>query len=301
MSVIWRRPLQLAGPFVVCMFAGILGGCSKSEEKPAQNKVDATPAATQTAGTTPSAAAAQNVENTQIYAELHQSYKQAVIEQTPKDVGRPPDLTVAGKKTAEIWRQIKGEGDAGTGGLWAQIRFMTKEGKRIHYEAVVKTSAGEFQIEMLPDAAPNHARNFIALARAGYYDGLGVDYILKQMYDEQPWTLLLAGCPLGTGEAGQGSIGYWLMPEVSKKYSHEEGVVGAWPLENSACKFYISLTRAPWMDADYTVFGRISKGLDVARKISQAPQQKDDQGKETGDPREPIVIESVTILQTTEN
>ncbi len=281
---------------VVAMLLALLGGCSKAtEEKPTaggETKVAATPASTAQPAVVP-----QNVENTQAYAYLHQSFQEATLDETPQNLNKPPDVTVAGKKTAEILRQVRGEN--GTGGLWEQIRFMTPQGKRISYEAVVKTAAGEFHIELLPDAAPNHVRNFIALARAGYYDGLFFDYIIPQKFKDD-CTLVLAGCPLGTNEFGHGHIGYWLKPEANSKYAHDEGTVGAWPLENAACKFYISMTRAPGMDTGgYTVFGRISKGLEVARKLAQSPLQTND-GQETGFPVEPIVMQSVTILQKTE-
>jgi cyclophilin family peptidyl-prolyl cis-trans isomerase len=288
-----------ATPLTLLVLA-LLGGCTKAPEEKsaaAETKVAATPARL-----TQSAVVAQNIENTQTYADLHKPFKEATFDEKPDKVSRHPDETAAGKKTAELLRQIRGEN--GTGGLWEQIRFLTPQGKRISYEAVVKTDAGEFNIELLPDVAPNHVRNFIALARAGYYDGLGIDYILKQVVEEQTWTVLLAGCPLGTGEAGHGSIGYWLKREITGKCTHEEGTVGAWPveesLENTACKFYINLTKASWMDPSYTVFGRICKGLDVVRKISRAPQQKDDKGMEIGYPQDPIILQSVTIVQKTE-
>lgn len=288
---------HFAGLSVFALLASLLGGCSRTEEaKPAASAGEPKVAATPVRSLEP-APVAQNVENTQVYANLHQPYSQAVTEKTPDNVRRPPDETRAEKKTAEIWRQIKGEN--GTGGLWEQIRFMTPQGKRISYEALVKTNLGDFHIELLPDIAPNHVRNFIALARASYYDGLGIDYILKEK--EQNQTVLLAGCPLGTGEEGQGSIGYWLKPENTSKITHEEGSIGSWPLENAACKLYINMAKAPWMDVDgYTAFGRICKGLDVVRKIAAAPQKKDDKGLDTGDPLEPITIQSVTILQKTE-
>src|ERR1700677_3123462 len=187
------RRVHFAGLSMLTL-ASMLAGCSNTEEpKPVQTsetKVPATPVQSV-------APAAPNVENTPLYAHLHQSYSEAVTESTPDNVRRPPDETAAGKKTAEIWRLIKGEN--GSGGLWEQIRFLTPQGKRISYEALVKTSFGEFHIELLPDAAPNHVRNFIALARAGYYDGLGVDHIIKEK--DSTWTVLAAGCPLGTDEA----------------------------------------------------------------------------------------------------
>ena len=188
-------------------------------------------------------------------------------------------------------------------GSWDEIRFVTPEGKRIIYSATIKTDLGDIQLDLYPEAAPNHVRNFVALAKVGYYDGLAFDFVMKQEVNEKTWTCILAGCPLGTSEAGYGSIGYWLLPEYSDKHTHEAGTIGAWhdqTLDSAACKFYITLTSAPWLDTGYTIFGKITKGLDIAQKISEQPLQRDegaaprmeDQG---GRPRNPVIMRSVTI------
>src|SRR5207247_1976408 len=102
-----------------------------------------------------------------------------------------------------------------------------------------------------------------------------------------------------TGDPSYGSIGYWLKPELSDKLEHEEGTVGAWhaeALETAACKFYITLSKAPWMDfingGRWTVFGKVSQGLAVARTILMRPV-RDDEFRDR--PVSPVVIRSVTI------
>src|SRR5262249_47435071 len=93
-----------------------------------------------------------------------------------------------------------------------------------------------------------------------------------------------------------GSIGYWLKPELCDKVIHEEGTVGAWhaeEVETAACKFYITLSKAPWMDGNWTVFGKVTQGLDVARKILEGPVRRDDEFRDR--PQHPVVIRSVTI------
>src|SRR5207249_4183040 len=91
-----------------------------------------------------------------------------------------------------------------------------------------------------------------------------------------------------------GSIGYWLKPELSEQVKHEAGTVGAWhaeEVETAACKFYITLDRAPWMDRNWTVFGKVTQGLEVARKIRARPTRAEEPDR----PREPVVIRAVTI------
>jgi cyclophilin family peptidyl-prolyl cis-trans isomerase len=117
---------------------------------------------------------------------------------------------------------------------------------------------------------------------------------------KQVFEYLEAGCPLGTGGPGYGHIGYWLQPEIrdpkdNPKVRHEEGTVGAVPgedLATTACKFYITLSKVPpGMDGRYNVFGKVTRGLDVARKILSRPVTQDDPTR----PEEPVVIRSVSI------
>src|SRR5436305_1019895 len=82
----------------------------------------------------------------------------------------------------------------------------------------------------------------------------------------------------GTGQIDQGSIGYWLKPEFTTDVTHEPGVVGAVHTAEedvSGCKFYINLTKAPVLDGNYTVFGKVAAGLEVAAQIRSAPIRQD--------------------------
>jgi peptidyl-prolyl cis-trans isomerase B (cyclophilin B) len=226
---------------------------------------------------------------------LHQPFIEAVYLEPPEGQLRPPDQTKAGKNVAKLYETVAGRD--GVGGLWDEVKFNTPDGKRINYQADIKTDQGNIHIEFLPDVAPNHVRNFIALAKAGYYDGLEFD---RTVYEELPGEkgtfleYLEAGCPLGTADPAYGSIGYWLKPELSDQAKHEAGTVGAWhaeEVETAACKFYITLDKAPWMDGNWTVFGKVTQGLDVARAIRTQPVRKDEQDR----PERPVVIRSVTV------
>ncbi len=181
-------------------------------------------------------------------------------------------------------------------GLWDKIALTTSDGKRLQYVASLKTDLGTIEIQLFPEAAPNHVRNFIALAQSGYYNGLPFHRTLRGNVDGNTVAYLEGGCPLGTGEFGSGSVGYWLKPEISATLTHEEGTVGAVhgeTMESAACKFYVCLTRSPGMDGSYTIFGKITKGLDVAHAIHKRPVVDD--GDLSDRPREPVVIRTVTI------
>jgi peptidyl-prolyl cis-trans isomerase B (cyclophilin B) len=264
-----------------------LAGCGQA---PASDP-DSTPAAPSAA--TPAAQAAVPLD-----PRLHQPFLKAASLDPPDDEEqRPPDTTKAGKVVGKLFAAVVGKD--GVGGLWDQVQFATPDGKRLNYLATIRTDLGTVVIELWPDVAPNHVRNFVALARAGYYDGLDFDQLHREELVGQPESALeyvVAGCPLGTGEPGYGSIGYWLLPEVNEQLHHEEGTVGAWHgyvQESAACKFYITLTKAPLLDGNFTIFGKVRQGLEVVRTISSRPRRSEPGSEER--PVEPVVMRQVTI------
>ncbi len=229
---------------------------------------------------------------------LHLPFAKAAhaVDDPPPNVQPPPDVTMTGKSVYKLYQEVVRE--------WETIRFTTTDGKKIAYTATIETALGPLDIELRPDLAPNHVRNFIALARTGYYDGLVFDRIYhdetldepKERFDE-----IEAGCPLGTGQPGYGSIGYWLYPEFqpSETVTHEEGTVGAchdFEADTAACRFYITLCKFPSLDDNFTVFGKVTRGLDVARKIFEQPIIISDQDADNSRrPVKPVVMQKVTI------
>jgi cyclophilin family peptidyl-prolyl cis-trans isomerase len=229
----------------------------------------------------------------------HQPFDKATrrADNPPEECSRPPDTTVSGKPVFKLYNEVVR--------LWDTVRFVTPDGKRVAYSATVETDLGEVEIELHPEWAPNHVRNFVALARAGYYDGLFFDRVRHEESEDEaakPLETVEAGCPLGTGDPGNGSIGYWLNPESPEgdaKPTHEEGTVGACrgaEPDTAACRFYITLCKAPYLDGNYTVFGKVTRGLDVARKIHLRPVIVDDQDADGNRrPEKPVRIKKVTI------
>lgn len=265
-----------------------LGGCGKN--KPAAETVEAPPAeapASSQNGTSAKNAAPPGPSDPR----WQQSFAEATIADPPPDWQRPPDTTLAGKSVGKLYTEVVR--------LWDDVRFFTPSGKRLTYRAILDTEMGPIEIMLRPDWAPNHVRSYIALARAGYFDGLVFQRTVHEETVGKPGDkldLIEGGCPLGTGDIGFGSIGYWLKPEINPQVSHEEGSVGASHGESAdtaACKFYITLSKAPFMDGEYTIFGKITQGLDVARKILTLPVRND---YPDGDrPIKPVVIRKVTI------
>jgi peptidyl-prolyl cis-trans isomerase B (cyclophilin B) len=216
------------------------------------------------------------------------SFSEAITEDCPEDQQPPPDRTLNGLSTGKLREAVQR--------LWGGIAFTTPSGKKLAYSATLDTEYGPITMTLLPEVAPNHVRNFVALARAGYYDGLLFEHVIQQEGEGGPEAkleLIEGGCPLGTGEAGIGHLGYWLKPEFNAEIKHVEGTVGACLTgapDTAACRFYITLSTAPVMDGNFTVFAKVTHGLDVVRTIAKQPRPDGSLR-----PNKPAVIRKVTI------
>jgi peptidyl-prolyl cis-trans isomerase B (cyclophilin B) len=216
------------------------------------------------------------------------SFAEAVTENSPDDQQPPPDRTLNGLSTGKLREEVQR--------LWEQIPFTAPSGRKLAYAATLETEYGPITLALLPAVAPNHVRNFVALARAGYYDGLLFDNVVQQQGEGGPEArleLVEGGCPMGTGEPGIGHLGYWLKPEFNDTVKHEEGTVGAClsgAEDTAACRFYITLSKAPVMDRNFTVFAKVTSGLDVVRTIAEKPRADG-----SSRPDKPVFIRKVTI------
>ncbi len=283
---IWLRCLAIGALLTTLA----VSGCGKKQPP---STVTTKPAAPEVAAPAPAPARDR----------LHQSFTDATRGPDNPPGDRPPDMTMTGKPTFKIFEAVQKS--------WDTIRFVDAAGKPIHCTAVIETNFGNVEIELKPESAPNHVRNFIALAKAGYYDGLLFDRIKHEETtgtDGKPELelhMVEAGCPVGAGNVPSGSIGYWLKEEFNEKEKHEEGTVGACreiEADTAATRFYITLDKAPYLDGNYTVFGKVKKdSLDVVRRIAKEPVKLDDQEGDDGSrkPLKQIVIQKVSIKMET--
>ena len=159
-------------------------------------------------------------------------------------------------------------------------------------QAVVETDRGPFVIDLLPEAAPNHVGYFIASAEEGVYD----DTIFHRMVRHG---IVQGGDPLTKDPEkpelyGQGGLGV-LAAELSDE-AHTRGAVSAaqvpGDLDSAGSQFFISVVDQPGLDGSYTIFGRVSEGMNLVTEISEA--QTDEPGKAV----DRIAIRSVTIRDT---
>lgn len=270
--------------------AGVsLAGCSKSESVAVDEGNQGSSAQASAANTAGPAKERKPHHDPQ----LHLSFQEAVLPQPPEDRHRPPDVTMTGKSVGKLYTEVVE--------MWDKIEFTAEDKTCITYRARLETDLGPIVIELKPEWAPNHVRSFIALARTGYYDGLVFERIVKDASTQVPAArleMIEGGCPLGTGAMGYGSIGYWLRPEFSEDAAHVPGAVGACNSaeeDAGACRFYINLCEAPFLDGHFTVFGKVVSGLDVARNIHNQPVRQDAEYPAGDRPMSPVIIRKVTI------
>jgi cyclophilin family peptidyl-prolyl cis-trans isomerase len=303
MTLTFARRLGLRHLAVVLLVGGLgTSGCGKNAPPESAPSTDASPEAVSVekpavkASETPAPAELPLVPRDRFHLAFAQATRPAA--DPPPEANRPPDETVSKKPVCKLLDAVTNN--------WDSIHFVTADGKKILYSAEIDTSLGTIEITLFADQAPNHVRNFIALARAGYYDELFFDRIREEKGEGKELHSVEAGCPLGTGEPNNGSIGYWLKEEFTpgEKMSHEEGTVGACREEDAdtaACRFYITLNKPSFMDGQYTIFGKVVQGLDVVRKIYHQPVIIDDKDRDGARrPEKPIVIHKVTIHEQTE-
>jgi peptidylprolyl isomerase len=163
------------------------------------------------------------------------------------------------------------------------------------YTATLHTSCGDIVIELLADRAPQTVNSFVFLAEQGYFDGTRV-HRLDTSID-----VIQAGDPTGTGTGGPG---YSLPDELQGDESYTAGTVAmanAGPGTAGSQFFIITGDEGTKLDdsPDYTIFGRVVEGLDVAERIQSLPIRDPDaaaQGDLSGQqPAEAVYIDGVTI------
>lgn len=132
------------------------------------------------------------------------------------------------------------------------------------YVATVHTEKGDIVMELDPLYAPHHVNNFVFLTREGFYDGLTFHRV-------EPNFVIQGGDPLG---AGSGGPGYTIPAEVGLLHIQGAVAMARRPDQvnperrSSGSQFYITLKPTPFLDGQYSVFGKIIEGFDVVQKIA---------------------------------
>ena len=177
--------------------------------------------------------------------------------------------------------------------------------------ATINTNHGTIKIQLFDELVPKTVKNFVELAKKGYYNGIIFHRVI-------PDFMIQGGDPTGTGAGGESSFGGPFADEFSNEVFNLNGALSmanAGPNTNGSQFFIVTNTDVPanmiqqmegagypaeiidayknggtpWLDHRHTVFGQVLSGLDIAEKISQVKRDMQDK------PLSDVVMETVTI------
>jgi peptidyl-prolyl cis-trans isomerase B (cyclophilin B) len=156
--------------------------------------------------------------------------------------------------------------------------------------AIIETKFGEIELEFLDDKAPGHVKNFLDLAKKGFYDGTTFHRVI-------PGFMIQGGCPntkdpkSSRAQHGTGGPGYNIKAEFNDT-PHKRGVVSmarANDPNSAGCQFFICVKDSGFLDRQYTAFGRVVRGIEVADQIVNAPRDRNDNPNERIDMKVRVV------------
>ena len=157
------------------------------------------------------------------------------------------------------------------------------------YLATITTNQGSIEIELFVKEAPKTVNNFVTLSKDGFYDGVIFHRVI-------PNFMIQGGDPLtrsedksrhGTGGSAARYFGIgkesdpktWDLPAEFSSRSHSRGILSMARSQNpdsGGSQFFICVADAPFLDSQYTVFGKVIEGMKVADQIVNAPRDQRD-------------------------
>jgi len=142
------------------------------------------------------------------------------------------------------------------------IDLMLLSGISDSSEAVIETTKGTIIAQLYPNEAPGSVANFVDLSDQGYFNE-------KTWHRVVPNFVIQTGCPRGDG---YGSMDYTIRSEYSQLYYDGEGYLGmaATPMpDTEGTQWFITQSSTPHLDGRYTIFGKVSSGMDVVHNMQE--------------------------------
>lgn len=150
--------------------------------------------------------------------------------------------------------------------LWILVGFFGFAGyAQAQLSAVITTDKGDIELRLRPDAAPTSVANFVNLAERGYYDGL-------LFHRVEPRFMIQGGDPEGTGRGGPG---YRFAGETNLRHNRPGilSMANAGPGTDGS-QFFITHLPTPHLDGLHSVFGVVTRGMEVVNAIRRGDQIK---------------------------
>lgn len=132
---------------------------------------------------------------------------------------------------------------------------------------ILETTKGKVVITMRPDLAPNHVARIKELVREGFYDGVPFHRVIEGFMAQ-------TGCPEGTGTGGSGK-------KLKAEFNSEKHVRGTASMaraqnpDSGDSQFFLCFDDAPFLNNQYTVWGRVTEGMENVDKIKRGEPVKD--------------------------
>ena len=146
--------------------------------------------------------------------------------------------------------------------------------------AVISTKFGDITLKFFADKAPNHVKNFVSLAKSGFYDGTIFHRVI-------PGFMIQGGDPntkdkSDTSKYGTGGPGQSVKAEFND-IPHSRGILSMARSRNpdsAGSQFFIVVKDSNFLDGQYTVFGEVTSGMEVADQIVAQPRDGRDNPNE---------------------
>jgi len=175
-----------------------------------------------------------------------------------------------------------GSGKAGAG---TQEEILSSA-KEVHHAEINVDGYGTITVALVADAAPATVENFIALAEAGFYDGLTFHRIIDGF-------MIQGGDPNGNGTGGSDKtiVGEFASNGHDNPISHTEGVISmarAQDPDSASSQFFITVADSTFLDGQYAAFGYVTDGMEIAKQIAKDAEPVDGNGTITPD-AQPVI------------
>lgn len=132
---------------------------------------------------------------------------------------------------------------------------------------VIETTNGSFEVTLFPDIAPKAVENFLTHAKNHYYDGTIFHRVI-------PGFMIQGGDPQGNGTGGQSIWGKSFEDEVTSTVKFDKpgllAMANRGPTTNGS-QFFITTAATPWLNQKHTIFGEVTKGYEIVKKIESTP------------------------------
>lgn len=191
--------------------------------------------------------------------------------------------------------------------MYPQLDLENAKGTKV----IIKTNHGDIKIQLFDELVPKTVKNFVELAKKGYYDGIIFHRVIPEF-------MIQGGDPTGTGMDGESIYGEAFEDEFSMKLFNINGALSmanAGPNTNGSQFFIVTDAKipanmmaqlepagypaeiieaykdggTPYLDHKHTVFGQVTEGMDVATEISNVARNSMDK------PNEDVVIEKIVV------